>query len=386
MNFYTRKQRWKFLLFLFAVGIGISSLWYTNNLVEKLSVEERKKVELWAEATRRLADITITEQDYGFLFEVILNNRTVPVILADQDEVILSHKNLDTTRVANPGYLERHLKNMKESQPPIEIDLGDDKKNFIYYENSILLRKLTWYPFIQLAIIVLFIMVSYFAFSFSRRMEQNKVWVGLTKETAHQLGTPTSSLMAWVELLKLRGIEDDVVSELEKDVKRLEKITERFSKVGSKPRLKERDVTEIARRAMEYLQTRTSDKIEFHFHEPEQKFIADVSPSLFEWVLENIMKNAVDAVAGSGRIDIRFQENTKFLYIDINDNGKGIPKSNRKDIFKPGFTTKARGWGLGLSLSKRIIEEYHSGKIYVLNSEIDKGTTIRVGVRKRKAC
>jgi len=267
---------------------------------------------------------------------------------------------------------------MKKEKEPIVINLSNSNKNYIYYHESYLLQQLTYYPFIQLGVILLFIVVAYLAFSASRKAEQNQVWVGLTKETAHQLGTPTSSLMAWSELMKERLPEIELVSELEKDVKRLEIITERFSKIGSKPTLKPTNLLETIISAVEYLKNRTSDKIIFKFEFPEEETTILLNRSLFEWVIENLCKNSVDAISNEGKITIGVKELKNKILIDIADTGKGIPKSKYNTIFNPGYTTKTRGWGLGLSLVKRIVENYHKGKIFVLNSEIGKGTTIRI--------
>jgi K+-sensing histidine kinase KdpD len=382
MDIYYRKQQWKLLLFIFAILIGIGSLWYTNKLVGSLAVEEQKKVKLWAEATRRLADVSINNQDDGFLLEVITNNKTIPVMWVDQNDKIISARNLDSLKSENPEYLVKQLEKMKDENDPILMDLGDDFKNYIYYRNSILLTKLAYYPYFQLAVILLFVLVSYFAFSESRKAEQNQVWVGLSKETAHQLGTPTSALMAWTELAREKYPDNDLISELEKDVNRLEKITERFSKIGSKPVLKNENLIQILQDTIEYLKTRTPGQIKYQMIYEKEKLLIPLCSSLFEWVIENICKNSVDAMDGSGTIQISLKENTRICFLDIHDTGKGIPKSKHKTIFKPGYTTKQRGWGLGLSLAKRIIENYHSGKIFVQQSEPEKGTTIRIVLNK----
>ena len=378
MNIYSKKQTWKFFLLLFAVSIGVSSLFYTQKLVECLSAEERKKVELWAEATRQLAGSDAMDMDINFLVRIIQDNETVPVILTNKDEEIISYRNLDTTRVKQKGYLQKQLARMKKSHEPIEIVLGDDNKNYIFYKDSTLLNQLYFYPFIQLVIIIIFIFISYYAFSLSRRAEQNQVWVGMSKETAHQLGTPTSSLIAWVEMLRMRNVDETIVAEIEKDVNRLEKITERFSKIGSKPVLKNTNISDIIKNIRLYLSARLSEQVTFLVSLPDYEIIAPVNASLFEWVLENVCKNAYDAISGKGTIHIVAKKKQRKVIIDINDSGKGIPKSKYKTIFKPGFTTKAGGWGLGLSLSKRIIENYHNGKIFVHSSESGKGTTIRI--------
>ena len=383
MNIYTQKIRWKFLLFVMAVVIGLTSLIYTQRLVRELKTEERKKVELWAKATKQLIELDITESDFEFLFEVIENNNTVPVILVDALGDTISTRNLDPVRKNNPEYLHRQLKKMNQVHEPIEIKLSNDEKNYIYYKDSIILTKLAWFPFIQLGVIVLFIFVSYYAFSATRKAEQNQVWVGLSKETAHQLGTPTSSLSAWVELLRMKKLDENLVSEFEKDVNRLEKITERFSKVGSKPALVRSNLVKEILNTVQYIKNRSSKKVSFDFNFGEdEKIWIPLNTVLFEWVIENLCKNALDAIGSDGKIRISITNQMKVIYLDISDNGKGIPKSKFKTIFRPGYTTKERGWGLGLSLTKRIVEIYHGGNIFVKYSEINKGTTIRIILKK----
>jgi nitrogen-specific signal transduction histidine kinase len=378
-NIYREKQRWKFLLFLTAVAIGVSSLFYTNQLIRQLSAEEEKKVLLWAEATKKLALPEPDGTDFSFLLQVVQDNTTVPVILVDHKGEIVAWRNLDSLKVSREGYLEKELEVMKTQHDPIVIEIGGGEKNYIYYKNSILLTRLTLYPFIQLGVITLFILVSYIAFSASRKAEQNKVWVGLSKETAHQLGTPTSSLLAWAEILRERNVAPDIMDEMEKDIRRLEKITERFSKVGSEPVMKSVDLTELVVRTVDYIRTRVSGDVVLQADVPMYSLMAPASSSLLEWVLENVMKNAVDALeGGKGTVTVTLVRSGEKVIIDVIDTGKGIPRSLHKTIFKPGFTTKSRGWGLGLSLSKRIIEMYHKGRIFVAASEPGKGTTIRI--------
>lgn len=384
MNIYTQKIRWKFFLFVMAAVIGLTSLIYTQRLVRELKTEERKKVELWAKATKQLIELDITESDFEFLFEVVENNNTVPVILVDALGDTISTRNLDPVRKNNPEYLHRQLKKMNQVHEPIEIELSNGKKNYIYYKDSFILTKLAWFPFIQLGVIVLFIFVSYYAFSATRKAEQNQVWVGLSKETAHQLGTPASSLSAWVELLRMKKLDEKLVLEFEKDVNRLEKITERFSKIGSKPALVRSNLVKEILHTVQYIKKRSSKKVSFEFNFGEdEKIWIPLNTVLFEWVIENLCKNALDAIGSDdGKIGISITNQTKVIYLDISDNGKGIPKSRFKTIFSPGYTTKERGWGLGLSLTKRIVEMYHGGNIFVKHSEINKGTTIRVILKK----
>jgi signal transduction histidine kinase len=381
VNIYTQKQRWKLLLLLAALMIGTASLWYTNRLVNKLAVEERKKIELWAEATRRLADVSELNTDINFLSNVISNNNTIPVIWADDKFNPISSRNLDSLQSLSDEYLRKQILEMRAVHDPIEIHIGTIKQ-YILYRDSELLIRLRYYPYFQLAVIALFLLVSYLAFSNSRKAEQNQVWVGMAKETAHQLGTPLSSLVAWLEFLRLKGMSSDYTNEIEKDINRLQTITERFSKIGSAPSLTKVNIHEVLKHSVEYIQTRSSDKVIFDLKTPATEVWAPLNVPLFEWVIENILKNAIDAMSGNGKIDINITNQHQFVYIDICDTGKGVPKSSYKTIFKPGFTTKSRGWGLGLSLSKRIIEEYHDGQIFVKNSEMNKGTTFRIVLKK----
>jgi hypothetical protein len=379
---YERKQRWKLLLFITAVCIGAGSLTYTNRLVKDLSFQERKKVELWAEATKILINSGTLDADLSFPLMVIENNITVPIILTDSSGHIITSRNLNPVKSKEENYLSRKLENMREKNEPIEIDLGSGDKNYIYFMDSTLLTRLFYFPYAQLLVIMLFILVSYFSFSYSRKVEQNKVWIGLSKETAHQLGTPTSSLNAWIELLKDGAPHPDIVSELEKDSRRLEKITERFSKIGSKPVLTKTDLIKIIQEVLNYLKSRSSDKIIFELNHPGSEIVVPLNEALFEWVIENVCKNSMDAMDGKGKIAINIDDHPHFVNLNIHDSGRGIPKSRFKTIFRPGYTTKPRGWGLGLSLSKRIIESYHEGKIFVLNSDLSNGTTIRIVLKK----
>ena len=365
-----------------ALLIGTASLWYTNRLVKKLSEEERKKIELWAEATRRLADVSEINSDINFLSNVISNNNTIPVIWADDKYVVISYRNLDSLKALDKKYLEKQVEAMRMEHAPIEIKIGQNLKQYILYKDSDLLVRLRYYPFFQLAVIALFLFVSYLAFSSSRKAEQNQVWVGMAKETAHQLGTPLSSLMAWLELLKMKGMSIEYSTEIEKDIHRLQTITERFSKIGSAPALSKVNVYEVLSRSVDYIKTRSSGSVEFVIDSPDMDIHAPMNVPLFEWVIENILKNALDAMRGKGKIGIHITDQQQFVYIDISDTGMGIPKSTYKTIFKPGYTTKNRGWGLGLSLSKRIIEEYHDGQIFVKSSEMNKGTTFRIVLNK----
>jgi signal transduction histidine kinase len=378
VKIFGHKTFWKLFLLLIAVLIGMGSLIYTESLVSKLKVEERRNVQLWAEATR-LISLPDTNQNVEFLSTIIENNNTVPVILTDESDSIISARNFDAHKSGDYRYIKEQLEKIKERNKPIVNNLEKGHYNLIYYKDSIILTMLIYYPYIQLGIIIFFILVSYLAFRSSRKAEQNQVWVGMSKETAHQLGTPTSSLAGWIEILEQKHPGISITKELALDVQRLEKITERFSRIGSKPVIKSDNIIGIISRTVDYLKLRTSSKVKIITdYNPDEKVVVPVNAALFEWVIENVFKNAVDSMEGSGEITVRITETERHALIDISDTGKGIPKSAFKKIFNPGFTTKQRGWGLGLSLAKRIIEEYHNGKIFVRHSEVGKGSCIRI--------
>ncbi len=385
MNFYWNRSRWKVFLFLFAILLGVGSLIYTQSLVKNLKNEERKKVQMWAEATRLINSADST-QNLEFLLSIIENNNTVPVILTDGHDNIIAVRNIDRGKEGDTGNMGISLEKMKSGNNPIIIDLGGGFINRIYYKDSIILTQLIYYPYVQLGLIIMFILVSYQALSSSRKAEQNRVWVGMSKETAHQLGTPTTSLSGWIEILQNNYPDIQVTRELALDVKRLEKVTERFSKIGSKPELSEENIISLVQNSVDYLKSRSSNKVLFVLtFSSDDEILAPVNPALFEWVIENVCKNAIDAIEGSGEVTIRVTEDEKHAVIDISDTGKGMSKAAYKKIFNPGYTTKKRGWGLGLSLSKRIIDEYHNGKIFVKSSEIGKGSCIRIMMRKSGA-
>ena len=378
MKIFGHKTFWKLFLLLIAVLVGMGSLIYTESLVSKLKVQERRNVQLWAEATR-LISLPDTSQNVEFLSTIIENNNTVPVILTDESDSIISARNFDAHKSGDYKYIKEQLEKIKERNKPIVNNLEKGHYNLIYYKDSIILTMLIYYPYIQLGIIIFFILVSYLAFRSSRKAEQNQVWVGMSKETAHQLGTPTSSLAGWIEILEQKHPGISITKELALDVQRLEKITERFSRIGSKPVIKSDNIIGIISRTVDYLKLRTSSKVKIITdYNPDEKVVVPVNAALFEWVIENVFKNAVDSMEGIGEITVRITETERHALIDISDTGKGIPKSAFKKIFNPGFTTKQRGWGLGLSLAKRIIEEYHNGKIFVRHSEVGKGSCIRI--------
>lgn len=484
--------------------IVILSFWYTNNLVKKTFINEKQKVELWAKAVQKkaslvkftkelfekikvsetkkaqlFAEATIelskgndlnTMQDLSFVLKVLQENTTIPVILTDGKDQIISKRNLDTTRENDPIYLQQELKTMKslydpvelliykgvkqklyhkdshifneiklvfdsliksfineiasnsidvpviftnkaqteiiafgkidssdvnssqklkiklqqlaKINTPIEIDLGEKTSNFIFYAHSDLLSRLTYYPYIQFGVIGLFLLITYIYFNTARKAEQDQVWIGMSKETAHQLGTPLSSLMAWNDHLLSIGVDPLIIHEMKQDVKRLNTITDRFSKIGSQPKLHSENINEVLENAIEYLKKRTSRNVIYNISLPEEILYANISKALFEWVIDNLCKNAVDAMDGKGIISISLFKISNNFVIDIKDTGNGISKAKFKTIFEPGFTTKKRGWGLGLSLCKRIINSYHKGKIFVLSSEINSGSTFRIEMKR----
>lgn len=319
-----------------------------------------------------------------FFSEVVINAASVPVIITDSTKKkVIDFGNIEPDKIMDPVFVEQTIAEMAASNNPIEIDLTNLGKSYIFYKGSYLLTQLRFFPIVQLLIVGLFLFIGYTMFSTARRSEQNQVWVGLAKETAHQLGTPLSSMIAWMELLKMENINHDAINELKKDVDRLEKITDRFSKIGSVPKLADENIVEVVYNSIAYLKTRTSRKISYEIYPgPEKVILAPINLHLFEWVIENITKNAVDAMGSKGVFTVNVEEQTDHVIIDLTDTGKGIPKSKFKRIFNPGFTSKKHGWGLGLSLSERIIRNYHRGKIFVKSSAIDKGTTFRIVLRK----
>ncbi len=381
-----KKRGWKVFLFFFALLIGVVSVTYTNQLVEKLDFEERKKIELWAEATNKIVNSGMGPTNNILASRIIQENSSIPTILTDEIGEVIGSRNLPEKKHNQDVFLKKQLEIMKEQHEPIKIEAKINGEviltQYLYYKDSYILSQLRYYPLIQLIAFFIFIAISYLLFSRSRRLEQSQVWAGMAKETAHQIGTPLSSLMAWVELLKYKEGMQEISSEIDKDVKRLETITERFSKIGSQPKLKKENIFEVLSRSVNYLQSRLSTNVEITLNNQSEDAMAPISTPLFEWVIENICKNATDAMKGKGAINILVSNNTSFINIEISDTGKGLSKNDYKRIFQPGFSTKKRGWGLGLSLSKRIIENYHMGKLYVKSSEINKGTTFCISLHK----
>ena len=371
----------KIILVVTAIIIAVASLVISHILIKDLSNEEHNKMVTWAQALNTLNNAT-ENTDLTLVLNVIKSNNTIPVIVMSSKGEICDYRNIDINENnANDSIkaLKKYAQSYYHSGKYIKIDLdGTTDYQLVCYDESIMLKRLATYPYVQLGIVLIFVVIAIFALLSSKKAEQNKVWVGLSKETAHQLGTPISSLLAWTEILKESYPEDEMIREMEKDVKRLEIIAERFSKIGSIPEPKETSLNEVITHVVEYMDRRTSSKVKITSNCGNTNIIVRINISLFEWVIENLCKNAVDAMEGKGNIDIYTYKEKGKTMIEVKDNGKGIKRSDIKNVFTPGFTTKKRGWGLGLSLAKRIIEEYHKGKIYVKDSEIGKGTTFRI--------
>jgi two-component system, sporulation sensor kinase D len=393
MNPYQQKRRWKYLLLAFAVVIASGSLFYTSYLVKNIAKSERTRAQVWAMSMRQM----MSSDDSDFLNYVLAvrDSSVVPSLVINSKEEFQFTRGLDTTKTFikldaeelkqkkqryDPGYFQTELAYMKSQHAPIQLQvLGETW--LVYYKDSALLTQLKMFPYVQLSVIAIFLVVAYTAFSSSRKSEQNQVWVGLAKETAHQLGTPISSLMAWIELIKDKFDAEDepLIAEMENDIKRLEIVADRFSKIGSKPQLEEHSVYEVVKDFVDYFRVRVSKKISFELT-GNRRLIAGLNVPLFDWVLENLLKNAVNAIEGTGSIKVEISGSRvkKLVYIDVTDTGKGIPRSKFDTVFQPGYTTRKRGWGLGLSLTKRMIQNYHNGQIFVKDSEVGKGTTFRI--------
>jgi two-component system, sporulation sensor kinase D len=384
INFRDSSALIRTAFFVVAGGLIVASMLFSNKLAKDLALEERKKIELWAEAVRLLT-IDLEEgvqMDYSLNFKVMDGNSNIPVILVDSDGVILETKNLKASTLQDEKALQTEAEKIIHKKKFIEVKINESYAQRVYYDDSSLLKKLTYFPYIQLFVMFIFLAVTVFALNASRKSEQNRVWVGLSKETAHQLGTPISSLLAWVELLKLKEVDEKLLTEIDKDTHRLKTIAERFSKIGSKPSLTPVDLKPALENALTYMRNRSSKKIGFTTSLPKEPVLVNLNVPLCEWVIENLCKNAIDAMNAVGKISISVIPEGQHLHIDVTDTGKGIPKSHFKTVFKPGFTTKQRGWGLGLSLVKRIIEENHDGKIFVKWSEPGKGTTFRIVLKR----
>lgn len=377
---YDKKETLKYILVFIAIIIVVVFYALSQRLTSVIEAEEKYKVELWADATREISLIDINT-DITFLQKVIGGNTTIPVILADTSYNVLSYRNLPLQNYS-PEDLKLLAKDFASKNNPIVIDMPSGGRQYICYDDSFLLKALTYVPIIMLMVLVVFLICVVVLILTIKQSEQNRLWVGLFKETAHQLGTPTSSLMAWTEILKSKYPNDELIPELDKDTMRLKTIVERFSQIGSKAELEVANVSEVVSEVVNYMRNRISRQVEIQTNIPNEAF-AMLNISLFEWVVENLCKNAVDAMEGRGKLTVELTETPSLVVIDITDTGKGISKSNISKVFNMGFTTKKRGWGLGLSLSRRIICEYHKGKIYVKHSQVDKGTTFTIEIKKK---
>ena len=407
-NIYDSRRIWKVVFLAISLVLVALFLYISNNLVKDLAEQERERMEIWANATRELATLGSGSEvddngnpiigsatDVDFLLSIIEANHNIPVLLVDDKDNILDHRNFRLPdpvdnpfelSKANLEYLDKKLRHLKNSENKIDINIDKTTTQYLYYEDSTLLRRLSYFPYIQLAVLILFFAIAYFALMSIKRAEQNKVWVGLSKETAHQLGTPISSLMAWTQLLDSMGIDKSIVTDMDKDVKRLSTIADRFSKIGSMPDKELVSINEAVTSSLEYMRARIPKRVSLYIHTNDQTNNGVMlSQTLFAWVMENLTKNAVDAMDGEGRLDITVEDSPNNVVILVKDTGKGIARKNFKNVFNPGFTTKKRGWGLGLTLVKRIIEEYHNGQIYIKESEVGKGTTFGIELPKVKS-
>ncbi len=408
-NIYDSRRIWKVVFLVLSLLLVAMFLYISNNLVKDLAEQERERMEIWANATQELTSmgsgnetdadgnpVGTSATDVDFLLSIIEANHNIPVLLVDDQDNILLNRNFRLPEPedslafeispANLEFLNKKLRHLKNSENKIEIQIDKSTTQYIYYEDSTLLRRLSYFPYIQLAVLILFFAIAYFALMSIKRAEQNKVWVGLSKETAHQLGTPISSLMAWTQLLETMGVDKSIVTDMDKDVKRLSTIADRFSKIGSMPDKELVPINEAVTSSLDYMRARIPKRVSLYIHTNDQTNNGvKLSQTLFAWVMENLTKNAVDAMDGEGRLDITVDDSPNNAVILVKDTGKGIPRKNFKNVFTPGFTTKKRGWGLGLTLVKRIIEEYHNGQIYIEESEVGKGTTFCIELPKIKS-
>ena len=370
----------RYILIIVAIIIAFGSLIVSHYLVKDLSKEERNKIEIWAEATKEMASNT-ENLNMNLVVQILKSNTTIPVILYDKKDNYYTSTNIELPETDEQEFLKQQSRTFEKRHKPIVIEV-EDFDQYVYYDDSYTLKRLQLYPYVQVSVLIIFMITAFFALFTTMRMEQDRLWVGLSKETAHQLGTPISSLLAWLEYLKLKNADQSILLDMEKDVNRLQMITDRFSKIGSAPSLERKDINEIVTQSITYLEKRISKKVIFEIQLSSAPLYANVSEPLLSWVIENLTKNAVDAMEGQGEIIYTLSDKGKIISLDIRDTGKGIPKSKFKTIFSPGFTTKKRGWGLGLSLAKRIIESYHRGKIYVKSSEIGVGTTFCIELKR----
>lgn len=383
MQFTDKRNMTRWIIIAASFFIILSILWNTYSFFTIFKEDERKKVELLAEAQRMVIEASTNDSiDLNLPFLIMDSNNTVPLIMTTSDGAIMGTKNLPD-KVENDSIKKAdYLLKLKQEGTFVVLKVGKDNNPILYYGSSRLLNNLKYYPITLVIIVILFATIVFIFYRSSKMATQNRLWAGMAKETAHQIGTPLSSLLGWVEIMKADNVDETTVTEIEKDVHRLQTIAERFSKVGSEPVLQEMDIVAETEKSFEYLRSRTSKQVEFFFMAPNHPVNVMINPELHSWTVENLVKNAIDAMKGKGRLEVIIQENEKFIRIKVSDTGKGIPKSQFKKVFEPGFTTKRRGWGLGLSLTKRIVEEYHKGKIRVLSSEIGKGTVMQASYKK----
>ena len=377
MTFFTNTYWLKRIVVVISMLIVSFILWNTYVFFQKFKKDERAKMEIYATAIKEFASNPDLNDSFNLVTKVYQTIENIPTILVQENGEIKEFYNLDSIKSKKPAYLRKQLAIMKNENKPITIEYLNVKE-FIYYRNSDLLYKLKYYPLGLLVILGLFLTIIYMVYTSNKVAEQNKLWTGMAKETAHQIGTPLSSLLGWIAILRLENIDNNHIDEIEKDVNRLNIIANRFSKIGSLPELKKHNIVSITKTAYNYLENRSSKQITFSFSATQDALITNLNTELYGWVIENLLKNAIDAMQGKGNLSVEIKDTTKHIKVTVTDTGKGIPKSQFNQIFKPGFTTKKRGWGLGLSLSKRIIKDYHNGKIHVLKSEINKGTTFEI--------
>lgn len=380
MQFSERRNITRWFIILASFFIVILILWNTYNFFQIFKNEERAKMEFWASALTTIANAN-ENTDIELPLQIITKNTTIPIFITDSKENIIDFNNIDEEISKDSIALKKYFNSVKNDNQPIKMERSNSKYQLVYYGDSPLLNKLKYYPIALLLIIILFGAVVYNFYRATKMATQNKLWAGMAKETAHQIGTPLSSLIGWLEILKLDNVEESTIAEIEKDITRLQTITDRFSKIGSEPVLEKRDIIEDTKNTVDYLQTRVSQQVIFTFKAPEHPIHVDINPALHSWTIENLVKNAIDAMKGKGALDITISELENMVKIKITDTGKGIPKNQFSKVFEPGFTTKKRGWGLGLSLTKRIVQEYHKGKIKVEQSEIGKGTTMQISYK-----
>ena len=378
MNLFSNTLLFKRVAIAVSFVIVTLILWNTYTFFQKFKTEERVKMEILAEAQKEIGSISDLNASVTLPLKVIENNNSIPMILVDEKGDILYTQNLDSIKSLNPNFIEKQLAIMKNQNEPITISYDGKNKQFIYYKDSDLLNKLTYYPIALILILILFLTVIYLFYSSNKAAETNRLWTGMAKETAHQIGTPLSSLLGWISILKMEKVDETYIDEIEKDVYRLNTIANRFSKIGSVPELKSENIISVTKQAFDYLESRSSKQISFSFKTDKKEIKTKLNKELFGWVIENLIKNAIDAMQGKGKLQLEISQTQKKVKIIVSDTGKGMPKKLFKQIFKPGFTTKKRGWGLGLSLSKRIVEDYHKGKIFVKKSELGKGTTFQI--------